>query len=244
MHAMADHELPHHDRERVDVALLRRPTAELLRRRVRELALERAGPRDVFGDGRLRDPEVEQAGRAVDRDHHVLRRDIAMHDVQRGAALVRGLVRGVEPGERLTRDRDRDVERHASAARPRGVEQHVERHPVHELLHEHDLAARGDDVEHGDHVAVLEPRGDARLVEEHRDEVRILRELGVQSLGGDDPREALVAHESREVNGRHAAARDRLVQRVPADDGRRAVGIVCCPSSVVFTHVRNPWRSQ
>ena len=64
---------------------------------------------------------------------------------------------------------------------------------------------------------MVDLRRDARLVEEHRDELGVLGELGMQALRGDDAREALVAHEARDVDRRHTAARDLAMQQIAAD---------------------------
>ena len=65
----------------------------------------------------------------------------------------------------------------------------------------------------GDDVGVADARGQARFVEEHGDELGIERELRVQALDGDRPREPTFSHEPRQVHGRHAAGRD------PVEDG-------------------------
>jgi hypothetical protein len=49
-------------------------------------------------------------------------------------------------------------------------------------------------VERGNDVGVPNARGQARLVQEHLDELRIARVLRVQLLDGNGPRKALGAH--------------------------------------------------
>ena len=96
----------------------------------------------------------------------------------------------------------------------------MQRHAVDVFLDEHDLVGGLHDIEHGHHVAVVDLRRDARLVEEHLDELRVLGELGVQALRGDDAREPLVAHEARDVDRRHTAAGNLPVEEIATDRDR------------------------
>ena len=73
----------------------------------------------------------------------------------------------------------------------------------------------GDDVERRHDVGVADARGEARLVEEHRDEVGVLRERVVQPLDRDGAREARRPEEAPEVDGRHAPGRNAVVHDVP-----------------------------
>jgi hypothetical protein len=88
---------------------------------------------------------------------------------------------------------------------------------VHVLLHEHHFVRRGDEVEHRHDVRVMHLRRDASLVHEHRDELGVLGELRQQALRSDDAREAFIAHESSDVDRRHAATSDLPVEHVPPD---------------------------
>ena len=90
---------------------------EVLRRHVRELALEAAArSSSLFLLENLRDAEVRDARDAVDADEDVLRRDVAVHEADVTAALVDQLVRGVQAGERVERDAHRDARRQLAAA--------------------------------------------------------------------------------------------------------------------------------
>ena len=62
------------------------------------------------------------------------------------------------------------------------------------------------DLEDGHDVRVVDARGEARLVEEHLDELGLLREVRVQPLDRDEALEAGDAREAREEHRRHAAA--------------------------------------
>ena len=95
--APAGEELPEDDRRRVDIGLARDlAAAELLGRHVRELPLHLAFARRLFAQRCAGDAEVEDAGRAVGPDQNVLRRHVAMHDVERLADLGARFVRGVK----------------------------------------------------------------------------------------------------------------------------------------------------
>jgi hypothetical protein len=54
---------------------------------------------------------------------------------------------------------------------------------------------------------VVDARGQARLLEEHLDELGLAREVRVEPLDGDEALEAADAGEAREKHGRHAAGR-------------------------------------
>ena len=220
--AVADEQLPQHDDERVDVALLRRLAAQLLGRRVGELALERALARDVRGHRRLRDAEVEQARRAVGRDHHVLRRHVAMHDVERRADLVGRLVRGVQAGEHLTaRSTPRRARGTCVLRLVRRAQQPVQRRAVDVLLDEHDLVAGRHDVEHRHDVAVMDlatrcapRRGTSRRTRGSSANSGCRRLAATMRENPSSPMQA------RDVDRRHAATRDLAVQEVATDRDR------------------------
>ena len=69
---------------------------------------------------------------------------------------------------------------------------------------------------------MLDARGEARLVEEHRDELGVLRELRMQALDRDGAREADRAEEAPEVDRRHAARGDLVVERITPYDAKRS----------------------
>ena len=85
------------DREHIAAAIHRTPAARLLRRQVRDLALQHRSRRDRLA-GRARDPEIDDLHGAVVADDHVGRRHVAV-DHADGLAIERGLlVRVVQPG--------------------------------------------------------------------------------------------------------------------------------------------------
>ena len=61
-------------------------------------------------------------------------------------------------------------------------------------------------------------RREARLVEEHRDELGILRVRVVESLDRDGAREARRPQQAPDVDGRHATRRNAVVHDVPPDE--------------------------
>src|SRR5438067_1842362 len=74
-----------------------------------------------------------------------------------------------------------------------------------------------------------DPRSDARLVEEHRLELRVRNELGLDRLDGEQLLEASFATKARKPDARHAARRDRAEQLVPIQSvpcDQRALGTI------------------
>ena len=140
---------------------------------------------------RLRDAEVEHARDAVDADEDVLRRDVAVDDAERLAVLVSS-PRARRAGRGARRhDRARRSCSGMRAPARRAARSRRESDSPCDVLHdEEELALGRDDVERRHDVRVADARGEPRLVEEHRDELGILRELRVQPLDRDGAREA------------------------------------------------------
>ena len=120
-----------------------------------------------------------------------------------------------------------------------------------DVLHdEEELAAGGDDVEGRHHVGVPDPCGEARLVEEHRDELGVRRELCVQPLDRHGAGEADRAEQAPQMDRGHAASGDRLIEGVSPYDtyfwGGVAHAVFIVPSKV-WRHrqkIRAHTRSQ
>ena len=72
-------------------------------------------------------------------------------------------------------------------------------------------------VEGRHHVGVADARHQPRLLDEHRLELGIGREVRVEVLDGDHPREAGRTGEARQVHRRHPPRRDLLEDGVAAD---------------------------
>ena len=66
-------------------------------------------------------------------------------------------------------------------------------------------------------MRVVDARGEARLVEEHLDELFLAGEVRVQALDGDEALEAADAAEPGEEHRRHAAGRDLADQLVAVE---------------------------
>ncbi len=137
-----------------------------------------------------------------------------MHDVERRPLLVSNIVRRVQPLQRVTRDAKRDREGDSIDR----VQHARERLAVHVVHDEEDLSFLDDDVEGRDDVGVANASCEARLVEEHGHEVRVLRVLGVEPLDRDGAREPLGAEEAPVVDGGHAPRCDGVVDGVAAED--------------------------
>ena len=216
----------HAERPHVRAPIERVLRVELLRRRVGELALHLARHRAMQPLARARDAEVDHATRAVEADQQVRRRHVAVHHLERHAAVVAQLVRRVQPLARV-RDQARSHERKTRAQlgvlqRLHRAAQLRERVPEHEGHREEVHPVHLAEVRHTTHVRVRDSRGDARLVEEHRDELRILREVRVDEL---ERHELLVAprpERARGVHGSHAARRELRAQLVAPEPPARA----------------------
>ena len=83
-----------------------------------------------------------------------------------------------------------------------------------DVLHDEVVAGVGrSDLEDGDDVGVVDPRGEASLVEEHLDELGVPREVLVQALDGVEALETPRPAQAREKNRPHPPAgelRDQL----------------------------------
>ena len=168
---------------------------------------------------RARDAKVEQARLAVGAEEDVVRGHVAVDDVERLAALARRNVRGVQSLERTREDRHHAPHGDRLPPLDGGLRELGKYLAVDVVHHEEELAFGGHDVERGDHVGVADPRGDARFVEEHRDEPRVARVLGVKAFDGDGAGEAHRADQAPEEHRSHPPGCDRLVQSVPSDHG-------------------------
>ena len=228
--ALGQH-LEQHESDGVEVtALVETLTARkrpcLLRRRVARLADELAdtGERRVLvGAVRIRergarDAEVDdlhQRPRRRRRDHHVLGRQIAVHDAH--------LVRVAEPGADLHADATGlfDSERALLAHQRR------EALPDHVLHHEEVIAVLDEEVVEQDQVRVAQLHRNARLALEALDGLR----QGVEQLGAHHFQRARLAQQAvlGLVDRAHAAAPDPLehaeVPDLPPEHRIRRLGV-------------------
>ena len=169
----------------------------------------------------LRDAEVQHARHAVHADEHVLRGHVAMHEAERHASFVDRFVGGMQAVQRFREDGHHDARRQLLLTIPRAPYEARERLAAHVLHDEEKLVLLHHDVERRDDVRVLDARREPRLVQEHRREFGIMRELRVQSLDRHGAEEAGGADEAPEMHRRHTARGDRVVDRIAIHDQRR-----------------------
>ena len=191
------------DAERVDVAPPVDPlAARLLGRHVPELALDDAA--FVSEEVRLRDAEVGNLDDPLEAEKDVLRRHVAVHDVERRAALF-ALVRVVQPLAASAIDVRADPRRDARL-RFRGAHQLAEVEALDVLHREKEpLVAVVLELVDLDDVRVVEARRELRLFDEHRSEAPRGAVRGEDPLDDEDLVGALRASLLGEENLRHAA---------------------------------------
>src|SRR5688572_27165842 len=116
-----------------------------------------------------------------------------MHDAERLALRVATLVRVVQTRRSGRYDRAHDVKRNV-AARTRDGRQQLSDILTMDVFHREEvLAVLFADVEHLHDVLVMKTRGEARFVDEHRDETTIACMLGADALEHDVTFEAFNA---------------------------------------------------
>ena len=167
---------------------------------------------------RLGDAEVDDLHRAVVADEDVRRRHVAMDDVERLLVVALALVRVVQTRRGRRHDRD-DVARAACAAsssRPPRASWRRSSPWTYSIAKKYSPFVLADVVDLHD-VLVVEARGEARLVEEHRDEALVSRVLGANPLEHDVTLEAFDAVGAPEQDVGHAARRQMLEHGVPPE---------------------------
>ncbi|MEZ4335977.1 MAG: hypothetical protein R3B82_05055 [Sandaracinaceae bacterium] len=192
--ALADEEpltgeqLVEDDADREDVAAsIEREPADLLGRHVPELALQDARLGLARLAGRLGDPEVDDLRLAVVADQNVLRGDVAVDEVELAARRVLLVVGVVEPLADLHDRVAGHGHRDGLAALASPVEDRPEVLPVDELHRDEERVRDLTEVEDLGDVRVRQLHGDLRLVDEHRDELLVLRDRREDPLHRDEP---------------------------------------------------------
>ena len=127
-----------------------------------------------------------------------------MDDGERPSVLVDELVGRVEATKDVAEDADDDCRRDVRAARRGELEEPPHGDALDELHDDEELAVCRDDIEGRDDVGMLDPRGEGGLVQEHRRERVVGRQLLVHALHGDQPR-ARGAPTATEIDGGHSA---------------------------------------
>ncbi len=218
-------ELEQDDAERKDVASsIERLRLGLFGRHVPEFA---AYLRLVVGVDlvhRAGHAEVDELHEAIEPDEDVVGRDVAVHDLAELSVPAAELMRGVQARRRVGDHAYGDLRRNG-AALVRFGDERVERvalDPFHR--HVEDVLALAHFVDVND-VRVLDAANDLSLVEEHRAELRVVRELGQHGLHRD---ELLGLHRrrasARNPHARHAPAADAREKLVTSED-RSSLGL-------------------
>ena len=126
------------------------------------------------------------------------------------------LVRVAEPAQDLG-DHERDDWKRQRA----GLHQRVQVDTLDQLHDEEQAAGRiAVEVDHRDHVGVLQPRAQVRLGDEHLHEGRVLGVAGQDALDRDPTGEALDPGGTAEEHLRHTATAEPTFQNVLAQPHR------------------------
>ena len=201
-------------------AAVDRQAADLLGRHVAELALEDARLGLAALASGLGDAEVDDLDLALERHQDVLRGHVAVDERQLAPGLVALVVRVVEALAHLHDHEARLRDGHRLAAVAAAVEDAAEVTAVDVL--EGDVVAGVDDAEIEDlgDVRVVQLDGELRLLDEHADELFVLRDVREDPLDRDQPLEALDAKGLGPEHLGHAADVDPLEQVVLAERRR------------------------
>ncbi|MBK6529503.1 MAG: hypothetical protein IPF99_07865 [Deltaproteobacteria bacterium] len=159
--------------------------SHLLGREVRVLALDDAGLRGRRAVGGAREAEVRELHLAVVREQDVGGRDVAVDDAQRLVVGVRGAVRVLQALAELPGDERRDLRRGQRVQGLEALEELPEVEPV-DVLHR-DVVAPLDlaEVDDLDDVAMAQPRGEARFIDEPPGGLRVAGHASGHHLEGD-----------------------------------------------------------
>lgn len=162
------------------------------------------------------DAEIDQARNAVGADEDVPRRNAAVHDAERLAELVLGVVRSMETVKDAGKDGAGDGRVEALARGPHRFGEKRQTLAGHERGDNEDISAVSHDVERRYDVRVLDARGEPYFIEERRDEVRILREGRGELLDSHRRRGTGGPHEPPDVNGTRLVPPNLGEERIPA----------------------------
>ena len=177
--------------------------AGVLGSHVGELAKHDAGFGPLLFERAVGEAEIDQLHLAVKRDHHVVGRHIAVHEIQGLVGVwIAQAVGGIEGLDHLGDDQQRQVQRQRELPASTAVHQRLDIAAVHQLHRQVvgllDLA----DVKDRADVAVAELHDDAGFVDEAGDVFTIVCPLGAQRL---DHAQAIDARESRRARQKHLA---------------------------------------
>jgi hypothetical protein len=123
------------------------------------------------------------------------------------AVFVRQLVSGVQPLEHVTEDAQKHVERHGLAALGRRLDDLMQRRAI-DVVHDQEQAFGSlIHVVRSHHVRVADTRRQSCLVQEHRNEVGVARDVRVHDFDRNQPLESAGCLDAPEVHGRHPTCR-------------------------------------
>ena len=208
--ALAAERLPGHDPEAEHIgAAIEVGIRQLLRRAVGELALDAA--RVGLGEAHdgLGHAEVRDTRASVDAQEDVLRRDVAVHDLEMFAQGSRRFVGVVEPVRRLGQELHAHAQRHDTARLGRGLEHAPEGHADDQLHHDVERTLIvPPKVEGLDDVGTRDVGRDPRLVQEHGHEILVLGQVRQHALDGDELLKSRFAAHTGGPNLGHPTGRD------------------------------------
>ncbi len=192
----------------------------LLRRHVARLPLRPRGRIGHLGAAaRARDAEVAQVDAAAAREQHVVRRDVAVDEVEGVAVAVARRVRRVQRPRHLRADVRGQCFRHQLVPAARDLERAPQRAAVHELQHEDGaFPLRFQVIEGGHDARVVEEPDQARFVRQHGGDPRVPPPLRRQHLDDHPAAERSGPLQLGQPDLAHAAQPEPLDEHVaPAD---------------------------
>ncbi len=212
----------HHARREDVRAVVELPAPRLLRRHVGKLALDLPGLGGVQAAGGLGDAEVDQLHLALKGDHHVVRADIPVDDLERAALVVRPVVRVVEARADLPQKEGGHGRRHRPFFAHQPAQHLVQADPL-DVLHDDEAGLlRPDQVVDLTDVDVVQVGGDQGFVHHHVDE-RAAGVLLQHALDRHQLREPLVPRGAAQEDLGHPAAAETLQNFVFAQVARGLV---------------------
>ncbi len=218
----AGEQLPQHDAGGVHVAAaIELLAARLLRRHVRDLAVDDAGRGLLELERGRRQPEVGELDLAGVGDEDVGRGDVAVNELEIGERVRIG-----QAAAQLLDDVDRDVDRERDLLLGAAVPHRAQIAALDEVHREEQLAVDLAGVEHGDQVPVRQLHHDLRLVAEAGD-VLVVRQVRQHGLDDHQPLEAAIARQ-RQIKRTHAALSQRPEQVVLPELPRVFIPAIGC----------------
>ena len=210
--ALAVEHLAHHRRrgEEIGPGIDGLP-ARLLRRHVRQLALDAVAARGAVG-GRLRDAEIRELHLAGAAEQHVVRRDVAVHEPSRGTVGARIRMHVIERVEQ--RPGHREGRRRWEPSPRDGAQEPREIASLDEFHRQEAVVAGPAELVHLHDVRVAKACGDAGFVDEALHGVGVEREPGVHPLDHEIAGDALGALQLRAKDLGHAARADAPQQAI------------------------------